>query len=347
MAEIAAELGLSRMSVSSVVNGSARRIGLSEKTIQRVREHLALRGYVPSRAARHLHGSPARVVGLIHIGSFNNHLIEAFHRLAASLAETTPGLEIMVTPRERIESAIQELRARRVTDLVWLHKSSAVEEYREERITNYLRNTRTIVYNYMFNTLPSEKELLERGIALVGVDRQAHLRRMAGFLRTLGHSVIALPDVDTSMRLYVDAFTNAGLVVAECPPPFETAKLINAMASHGVTAACFNGDNVACQAIATLRAHGVRIPEDLTVTGFDGMSREFSQNLTTLVMPVQDMVDKVCKIVSGQEQALRHCFDMELAKGETHGPPAGKSESALVDESVSECPIIQRGHNDP
>jgi len=322
MSKIAAELGLSRMYVSCVVNGSARRRGLSPKTIQRVREHLARRGYVPSRAACQLRASPTRVVGLLHLGSLYSHLTEAFHRLAESLAGTAPGLEIIVKPRAQIESALREVLARRVTDLVWLHNPSAGEDYQEDRIMNYIRNTHTVIYNYMFNLAPLEKELLGRGVALVGVDRRSSIRRLARFLRKLGHKVIALPDADTSLSRYVDVFTNAGLVVAECPPPFHPAKLIRSMIHQGVTAAHFTGDSAACQAIDALRARGVRIPEDLTVTGFDGMSRAFRQDLTTLVMPVQDMVAKVGKIVLGKERELRHCFDMDLVKGRTHGPPA-------------------------
>ncbi len=319
MAEMADELGLSRMSVSCVVNGRARQIGLSEETIQRVRNHLDRRGYVPSRVACRLREKPGRVVGILHIGSLNSHLVEAFHRFAESFSNVSQGLEIMVTPREQLEPALRELLARRVTDLVWLHNPSAGEAYLEERIANYLKRMRTIIYNYFFGAGAGETELLERGVALVGVDRQLHYRQMARFLKKLGHQVIALPYVDPFF--HVDSFTKSGLVVADCPPPFRVDTLINAMRRQGVTAAVFNGDVLACQAMDALCVRGVRIPEDLTVMGFDGMSRMYRQDLTTLVMPVTEMVAKVGEIISGSEQGARHCFDMELVKGNTHGPP--------------------------
>jgi len=326
MSEIAAELGLSRNTVSAVINGASSKRYVSAETERRVREHLAQRGFVPSRAARHLRSSPKRVIGLLHLGSLYSHLVEAFHLLSESLTGMAPGLEIMVTPREQLESALHELLSRRVTDLVWLNNPSSGECYREDQVLNYLGNTRTIVYNHFFNAWPGDEDLLKRGIALVGVDRTAQHRRMARFLRDLGHKVIALPSVDLSAQAYVDAFTSRGLVVAECPSPFEPAKLVHAMKEQGVTAACFKGDREACQAISALRELGVRIPEDLTVTGFDGMSLTYSQDLTTLVMPVQEMVAKVCELVADPKQELRHCFDMELAKGKTHGPPARRGK---------------------
>jgi len=323
MAQMAAELGLSRFAVSSVVNGKPQQARLTESTVRRVREHLDRRGYVPSRAACDLRSSPTRVVGLLHLGTLNRHLAEAFHLLAESLSGSASGLEIMVTPGEQLEPALREMMARRVTDLVWLHNPSTGERYLEERVANYFKRTRTILYNYPFNMWPGEKELLERGVALVGVDRKLQFQRIARFLKGLGHKVVALPNVLPSVQPCMDAFTSAGLVVADCPLPFKAATLIQAMKHQGVTAAWVNGDNVACQVVDELRERGVRIPEDLTVVGFDGMSRVHRQDLTTRVMPVQEMVAKVCEIVAGMEPELRHCFDMELVKGQTHGPPRG------------------------
>ena len=104
MAMMAEELGLSRAAVSSVVNGGnsrdSVRVRVSPSTVQRVTEHLARRGYVPSRAACSLRASPERVVGVLHVGSLNSHLVEAFHRLVATLFAFGPVLEVMVAPLE-------------------------------------------------------------------------------------------------------------------------------------------------------------------------------------------------------------------------------------------------------
>jgi LacI family transcriptional regulator len=324
MAELAEEMGLSRMTVSAVVNDRAKRLGLAEDTVRRVREHLDRRGYVPSLYARNLREAPKRVVGILHVGHIYSHLIEAFHGLVEDLAGAAPGLEIMVTPRERLQASVRELLARRVTDLVWIHNGSACEEYRSEGLASYLSNTRTIIYDYPFNSPLGCDDLLSRGFGLVGVDRRKHIRRLARFLKGLGHQVVALPDVDTgeaANRWYLDVFVTAGLAVAEYSPPFRVGRLLETMKRHGVTAVCFHGDSPACRAICDMGAAGVRIPEDLTVTGFDGMSRSFNKDLTTLAMPVRDMITRVREIVTGGEQELRHCLDLELVKGRTHGPP--------------------------
>ena len=333
MSEIAAELGLSRKTVSVVVNGNEQRRRVSAETVRRVNEHLARRGYVPSRQARHLRAAPARVVGLLYVEGLYTHLIDAFHRLAKALAGIVPDVELMMSSPERMEASVRELLARQVTDLVWIHNSANTELFREPALAGYLANMRTVVYNFSFGSPLGEENLLSRGISLVGVKRKEHILRLSRFLLRLGHRVIALPDVPLVHAGYDDVFTSAGLVVAECPPPFDAVRLVDAMQKKGVTAACFHGDSIACKAIPMLAKMGVRIPGDLTVTGFDGTSRAFGQDLTTQAIPVGDMVAKVCDIVAGVEPGLRHCFDLDWVKGGTHGPPRQRWRAGIGNRS--------------
>ena len=327
MSQMAAELGLSRVAVSAVVNGNLGKIRLAASTVQRVRDHLHQRGYVRSRHALHLQAAPTRVIGILQVDRLYGHLVDAFHRLVEGLGGAASGLEVIVTSRERLETAIQEIRGRGVTDLVWIHNNSTCEDYRDESVGRYFANTRLVVYNFPFDSpLGEGRDLLDRGFALVGVHRATHTRQLARFLRGLGHKAIALPDVDMTIaphQFYRDLFAREGLTVAESPLPFRAAEFLDAMRRQRITAAWFHGDSPACQAIGELKALGVRVPEDLTVIGFDGTSRPFSQELTTLAMPVRAMVAKVRAIVSGTEKGLRHCFDMELVKGRTHGPAWG------------------------
>lgn len=322
MAAIATEMGLSRKTVSAVLNGHARKIRVSEATILRVQEHLARRGYVPSRKARLLQAAPARVVGLLYPEGIYSHLIDAFHKLSLGLAAIAPDVEIRVAPPDGLEEAVRELLARRVTDLVWIQHPSVGEAYREERIANYLRHMRTVIYNYRFDSSSSERELIDRGLALVGVDRHVQIRRVGHFLKRLGHRVIALPKEKLSFHPYAAVLESVGLEVVACPLPFHAGTFIRSMSRQGVTAACFfYGDSLACQAIAALNKRGVRVPEDLTVIGFDGTSVPFCRNLTTLAMPVGGMVARTCQILSGQAEGLRHCFGMKFVKGGTHEAP--------------------------
>jgi len=324
MAEIAAELGLSRMYVSCVANGTARRRGLSEKTIQRVQEHLDRRGYVPSRYACNLRSAPTRVIGIMYVNELSSHLAAGFQRLVGRLGTGDQPLEIGMASNDRVEVAVRDLLARRVTDLIWINNTSqALEQYRWGAAAPYLSNVRTIIYNYRFDLPYGDQDLVDRGFALVGVNRMVHIRRLALMLKQLGHKVIALPDIARrgGVEYYFEVFESVGLAVANGPSPFSVEGMLQVMKEQGVTAACFHGDNPASLAIRELRDAGVRVPEDLTVTGFDGLSRAYDRSLTTLVIPVEKMVDKVCELVTGGDREQRHCFDLELIEGRTHGAP--------------------------
>ena len=324
MTEIAAELGLSRETISAVVNDRAARIGVTDETVCRVRAHLELRGYVPSRQARNLRDAPRRVVGLLYVEGLYTHLIDAFHRLAKALSAAAPDVEIVVAEPSRLEAAVRGLLARRVTDLVWIHNGRYPEAYGAPRLAGYLSRMRTVVYNYFFDVSHNDEALLARDIRLVGIDRLAHTHRLARFLHRLGHRTIVLPnDTFRKPSAYKDSFERAGLEVVDFPQPFDAARLLSAVRRQGVTAACFHGDRRACAGMMDLEKRGVRIPEDLTVTGFDGDALAFRNDLTTFVIPVQAMVDKVCDLVAGVDSNVRHCFGLKLYKGVTHGPPPG------------------------
>ncbi len=328
MSAIAAELGLSRVTVSAVINGREKRLRVGEATARRVREHLEKRGFVPSSHACRLRAAPVRVTGILHLGGLYTHLIEAFNQLTQVAAGAGPAVELMVTSPDRVEAAVRELLARRVTDLVWIHNNAPEEPFREPRLAGYLAQMRTVVYNYLFDSPQGETELTARGIRLVGVNRQASRYRLARFLCRLGHRTVVFPGLLPAFGpQFLKLFARAGLTVADCPGPFNAARVVRAMREQGATTACFAGDQKACKAMRELRKAGVRIPEDLTVTGFDGTALDFGYDLTTLRMPIREMVDTVCAMVAGAETGMRCCFEMSLVKGATHGPPGGGKES--------------------
>lgn len=296
MVEIAAELGLARETVSAVLNDRAARIGVTEATIRRVREHLERRGFVPSSHALRLRGAPSRVTGILHLGGLYTHLIEAFNQLTRAVSDAAPAVELMVTSPDRVETAIRELLARQVTDLVWLHNGSANEAFRDPRLAGYLARMRTVVYNHLFDSPLGDAELTARGIYLVGVNRLESRARLARYLHRLGHRTVMCPGVSPVVAPRFSAvFARAGLNMVESRDSFNAARLVRAMRDQGVTAACFAGDQKACNAMRELKKAGVRIPEDLTVTGFDGTALDFGHDLTTLIMPIPAMVATVMR----------------------------------------------------
>ena len=63
---------------------------------------------------------------------------------------------------------------------------------------------------------------------------------------------------------------------------------------------CAN-DIMAIECMRTLKQHGYRIPEDIIVTGFDGIDLEqyYSPRLTTAEYKIEDLVDRIIETVQG------------------------------------------------
>lgn len=333
MSDIARELRLSRVTVSSVVNGRALERGLSQATAERVLAHLEQRGYVPSRQAVSLRSGAEDTVGILHCNRLYSHLTEAFNRLTTTLAGTPRRLQIMVVSRENLLDGARELIARGASRILWIHTRPPRIECADPRILNYLERVTTVLYNYHFGNDDSERELLARGFYLVGVNRRDGEKTLLRFLAGLGHRRLVFPDqplTDStrSLDLAADGFHLAPVTPpASAPTPLEAGtfyadEILKAMRTRGVTAAVFHDDELAGFASVALLRAGVRIPDDLTVIGFDGLAiREaFAVPLTTLGMPVAEMVGLAQEILAHPPEEKRHCLDLTLLEGKSHGP---------------------------
>jgi DNA-binding LacI/PurR family transcriptional regulator len=147
----------------------------------------------------------------------------------------------------------------------------------------------------------------EAGIPVVMVDRgledfpctlvSSHnfdgLYRITTYLIGLGHRSIAYfaNEVPTSvhaerLRGFKAAFTRQGLEYREelcaTAPAIQMEVLEEMISKHGVTAVACISDRVAAQVSDYLQARGCRIPEDISVTGFDDNELGRYANLTTM-----------------------------------------------------------------
>ena len=336
MQDLAAELGLSRLTVSSVVNGRARRLGISTATVARVTEHLQQRGYVPSRSAVALQSGARERIGILCAGPLYSHLTEAFNRFTGAFHASPKGLEIAIVPHADLVRGFQELLGRGVSRLLWIQSRTAREEFADPRLFPYARHLRTVVYNFYFEAGDAADELIRKGFHLIGVERLKGYAQLGRALKGLGHAVVALPDrTPEPERVEVRAagLRQAGLQVRfSCPPGVSTGsrpRYIQAMADglervmrqERVTAAVFHDDELAALTLTELLRRGVRVPEELSVTGFDGLplAEAFRVPLTTLRIPIARMVGLAQRLLEKSEAPRRHCLPLELVLGGSHG----------------------------
>jgi DNA-binding LacI/PurR family transcriptional regulator len=267
-ADVASAAGVSRATVSYVLNGTTRQ-KIPERTRQRVLDAVARLGYAPSAAARELRSGRSTVVVLLlpdwPIGPNVGRVIE---HLSAALAES--GLTLVVHPRTGSSRPMSEVwRAIQPAALISWDDLEA-EETQSVRAAG----------------IGATVQLLGSRVGRLSVTEQRTGRLQAEHLAATGHRRLgyAFPDderVVSFARPRLDGVRAACADLGLDEPTVLTVGLQARSAAdavrawrteHDVTAICAYNDEVAMAVLAGLRAHGWRAPDDLAVIGVDDLA---------------------------------------------------------------------------
>ena len=180
----------------------------------------------------------------------------------------------------------------------------------------------------------------------VGVDERAAGRMATEYLLDLGHrrigflggDVYAQPTRQKALGRE-DALRDAGVepdgLVAHAGFTVtggrEALRALVASAGPGrPTAVTCSNDLMAIGAMLEARALGLRVPEDFSIVGFDGIdAASWTQPpLTTVVQPIESIaataVDALCARLDAPSQTLpNYVFRPKLRRGGTTAPPSG------------------------
>lgn len=273
--EVAEAAGCSTATVSRVINGGA---GISpglRSTVERAIDRL---GYRPSAVGRSLKTRRSRSIGCI-IPSLTNPVFAASVSGVEAVARRH-GLSVLLSAtdyeRAREVDVIDTLLARDVDGLIL----TVTDPDTSEGLA--LLDHEEIPYVLVYN----EPQTTAR--AAVTVDNAGSTRLLAEHLIDLGHARIGFiagrfATSDRSRRRYegyVNAMTEAGLA----PFPVIEVDYLSSSQDHRrdlaerltsagePTALMCSNDLLAISIIAALRHLGRRVPDDVSVTGFDGIT---------------------------------------------------------------------------
>ena len=296
--DVARAAGVSRTTVSLVLN-NVQGIQISEETRQRVIETAQEMGYVPDAAARALASRHSQIIGLVltrsphHIASDGfltqiiDGLLEACRQYGMRLL-----IDIVETKHQK-EAYLQLVRAKRIDGIILSgprFDDEALQALEEDGFPTVL-----------MGQLPGKQ------FYSVDVDNRAAARMAVGHLLNLGHSRIAcitnapLSYTAASDRLegYRDALLTAGLPYDESLVRFGHFDLDSGYTQmQGLlevnplpTALFVASDVVAIGAKAAIREHGLEIPGDIALVGFDDIpqARYVDPPLTTVHLPAFEL----------------------------------------------------------
>lgn len=287
--EIARHAGVSPSTVSRVFNDPDRVQEATRETVLRVCSEF---GYRPNASARTLRTQRSQVLGVVLPTLENPVFSECLQGIASTTAPR--GYAIMpVTTQYVVEAegnAIEDLQAFGVDGLILVVSDAASSE-----ALRRLKN-RSIPYVLVYNRHDSHPcvsvagdaamhdvvfGLLERGhkrIAMVCGRLHASDRaqqRYAGFVEAMAHAdltpypLIEVPFIETAIQ--------------------EIAAVLQRN-DHPTALVCSN-DLIAIRAMRAARQSRLRVPEDVSITGFDGvkLGEDLTPQLSTVAQPNAEM----------------------------------------------------------
>jgi len=291
--QIADLAGVSIATVSRVLNG---RDDVSVETRALVQRVVDEQGYTVSRSARGLSAGRTGLVGVLVPLVYPVYFSQIISGAAEALYEQD--IRLLLSPTEHLHHREVSLLDRLIhgeTDgaLVVLPRESSAEL---ERLLDD---------GYRFVVIDPRLPLDDR-IASVSAAHTSGADQAMRHLLGLGHRRIAAITgprgwvaTEHRRRGYLAALASAGILADpaleaegdfEIPGGRDAARRLLDLADPPTAIFAFN-DNLAIGAIQTARARGLRVPEDLSVVGFDDveLATIVSPTLTTVRQPLAEM----------------------------------------------------------
>ena len=334
--DVAKAAGVAASTVSRFLNGQLK---VTPATEARLREAVATLGYVPNAQAKNLARGRSGAIGFVvpdisnpYFGTIADHVVEAVE---------LRGLMVLLcsTRSQAVKEAsyIDLLASGAIDGMLYLgsFRSNA-------RLAAAIHGgLPVVVVDEPIAGLP--------GVHSVVMDDYAGGYQAASYLVALGHRRIAfvsgpaeLGSVTERRRGYRDALVKGGIdpeaqlnLPGQFTEQFGASALPRLLAGpEPPTAAFVASDYIALGMLSAAETHGIRVPEDLSVVGFDDI--RFSQyvrpRLTTIRSPVERLahtgVAMLFERLAGTAGPARtEVLSVELIVRESAGPPRGSEVS--------------------
>ena len=299
--EVAADAGVSIATVSHVINGTR---AVSPETEKRVRDSIQRVNYYPNKLVGSMRGLHTKTIGMV-IPSISN---ETFGRMTEMIQNRLfdVGYDLIVYSTsydtELEERALESLITKRVDAVIAIPSAS-----RSPMLNEYVRlGIPVVLIDRMLEDLKADA---------VTVDNRSGEYECVMHMIRMGHTHIGYIDrmLEQSHSFsqregYMDALHDAGI-------PFRPEYIITASGHYyrgGVNAVqalmrrCPNITAIACYydliAFGVMRGLyelGSRVPDDVSVAGYDNMlfTEATWPALTTVEMPVEAIAENVCKLI--------------------------------------------------
>lgn len=327
--DIAREAGVSKSAVSRALLNQGR---ISEETKRRVLEVAERLGYVKNAMAQGLVAQRTYTLGVLVrnvMNPFYSHLHAALEERAAErgyrvVAATGAGTFELTEERR----ALQTLLSLRVEGLVVCSGLLPAAD-----IKPFVQHVPTVV---------AGRPEWDAALGSVFCDEEDGAAQLVDHLTALGHRRVAVFLMPARLSLTMNGRGTAMVnrlrqsgstaVIVEMDEDLDSVPrgVSTILADSTITAVMCPSDHTALRAMETLSQSGLRAPDDISVTGYDGMPPLTTPllGLTTLRQPVSEIGHRAVDLVldqrdAGPGQAPHLGLRGTLVPGRTAGAPPG------------------------
>lgn len=325
--DIAREANVSLMTVSNVVNGNLSKV--SKEKAELIQSIIKKRNYIQNSSARSLAKANSSIIAIMLRSLRDENSLSSPHNatLVGAIIQNIQslGYYAMVNLVETQDDISKNLKTWNVQGAIFL----GMFDNEIEQI--YALSNTPMVFIDSYSNI--------RQLSSIGIDDYKGASLAAEYLVQKGHRSIAFvspPDYDNGViqhRLlgFSDTLQKYGITL----PANHRLKLesdvdqrsvrntVEALAAMqgDVTAAFVTSDQMAASLVGGLYARGIRVPDDLSIVGFDNMliSTQISPHLTTIS---QDLIQKASLAVDILERRLKN--------------PSAPAESRVLDVQLIE-----------
>lgn len=296
LVDVASAAGVSRATVAKVLLGSGGdSVRVGEKTCERVRGIAGNMGYTPNRAARQLKGVSSQTLGVILDTENTPVMTERLFALETESSRRGYRLLIGRTHHQAAEitAFLNEFEGRGIEGLICLFDQTRGFD---DNVRGAFGGSSNVVFH--------GRQLCGNACA-VQVDTADAIRQLVNHLLERGHSRIGMGlehMEDRLMAVRKSAFEatmhargesvnpqciwNAEKPTFDPPADMIDAAIDQLVGRQGVNAIIASDDMWAVRFIQRLKARGLKIPEDVAVTGYDNLT------LGTVIDPPLTTIDQ-------------------------------------------------------